>query len=177
MALHDAGEGHEDKEFSLTEPVSAPQGRATPENIEADAETLGKSSGGFLGAVGGMSLGALGGPVGLVLGGLAGAVGGWFAGRELAEAMTEDDDRAYRRHYETVPTRLADRRYEELRPAYVAGHLAARNPEWAGRSFEDVEADLRRGWSADVARSCGEWMAVRPYARTAFDRARGDTER
>jgi hypothetical protein len=177
MASNDSRE-HGDEKFSLAEPVSAPQGHATPENIDADAETLGKSSGGFLGAVGGMSLGALGGPVGLVLGGLAGAVGGWFAGRELADAITEDDDRAYRTHFEEAPERLADRRYDDVRPAYLAGHLAGRNPEWAGRPYDDVEADLRRGWSADVARTCGEWPAVRGYARTAFERARrGDPER
>jgi len=171
MSSDESRQPHDDR-MSLTEPVSAPQGKATPENIETDAETLGKTSGGFLGAVGGMSLGALGGPVGLALGGLAGAVGGWFAGREIAEAITEHDDREYRAHYERSEQRLADRRYEEIRPAYVAGHLAGRNPDWASRSFEEVEPDLRRGWNAEVAHACGEWPAVRGYAQTAFDRAR-----
>ena len=176
MSSDESRESHDD-ELSLTQPVSSPPGRATHENIRTDAETLGKTSGGFLGAVGGMSLGALGGPVGLALGGLAGALGGWFAGRGIADAMTEDDDDAYRRHYESAETRLADRRYEDVRPAYVAGHLAGRNPEWASRSFTDIEPDLRRGWNPEVARSCGEWSVARPYAMAAFDRVRGDGAR
>ena len=63
-----------------------------------------------------------------------------------------------------------------MRPAYAAGHLAGRNPEWAGRSFDEVEPELQRGWSGDVAKRHGEWSSVRGYARTAFDRARESTE-
>jgi hypothetical protein len=123
-----------------------------------------------------MALGALGGPVGLLLGGLAGAIGGWWAGHGVAGAITSDDEEAFRRDFEGAPVRLADRSYHDVRPAYVAGHLAARNPDYADRSFEEVEPDLRRGWSADVARHCGEWPAMRRYARTAFDRARASNE-
>jgi hypothetical protein len=54
----------------------------------------------------------------------------------------------------------------------VAGHLAGRNPDYAGRRFEDVEADLRCGWDDRVAEQCGEWPAMRGYAQAAFERAR-----
>jgi hypothetical protein len=57
-------------------------------------------------------------------------------------------------------------------PAYVAGHLAGRNPDWAGRTFDQVEPDLQRAWGEDLARKHGHWSAVRGYARAAFDRAR-----
>jgi hypothetical protein len=122
-----------------------------------------------------MSIGAIGGPVGLLLGGLAGAVGGWWAGRGISDAITKDDDDAFRRHFESQAARLADRSYDDVRPAYVAGHLAGRNPDYAGLPFEDVESDLRCGWSTDIVRHCGEWPTVRRYARVAFDRAREDS--
>jgi hypothetical protein len=164
---------HDDKDFSLTQPVSAPEGRAVPENLKADAETLGESSGGFLGAVAGMSVGAVGGPVGLVLGGLAGALGGWWAGRGISDAITADDEADLRQHYAESPNHLVDRSYAEVSAAYVAGHLAGRNPDYAGRSFEQVEPDLQRGWSDEVSKQVGDWSAVRGFARSAFERARG----
>ena|SRR2546423_367164 len=165
----------DDKDFSLMQPVSAPEGRAEPEKVKADAETLGETSGGFLGAVSGMSLGAVGGPVGLVLGGLAGAIGGWWAGRGISDAITADDEAELRKHYAESPDHLVDRSYAEVSAAYVAGHLAGRNPDYAGRSFEEIEPDLQRGWSSEVAKQVGEWPAVRGFARSAFERARTAT--
>ena len=170
MAGRDA---HDVDKFSLTQPVSAPEGHATPENMKADAETLGETSAGFLGAVGGMSLGAAAGPIGLVLGGIAGAVGGWWAGRGIANALSANDDAYFRAHYDASPDRLAGRSYEDARAAYVIGHLAGRNPDYAGKSFEDVEDDLRKGWTDDVSKQHGQWSAVRGFARAAFEHARG----
>jgi len=172
MAMHDRSEG----DYSLTEPVSGPAGQGTPEHVHRDADTVGESAGGFLGAAGGMSLGAIGGPVGLVVGGLAGAIGGWWAGRGIADAMTKKDDHDFRRHFDASPDRPADRSYDDVRPAYVAGHLAGRNPDYDGKSFEDIEADLRCGWSTEIVAHCGEWPTVRRYARAAFDRARAGAD-
>lgn len=169
MDSHEAGDPNE---HSLTQPISAPEGRGTTRNVDADAETVGEASGGFLGAVGGMAVGAVGGPIGILVGGLAGALGGWWAGHGIADALTDDDDLSFRRDYETSKDRLADRNYEAVRPAYVAGHLAGRNPDYSGESFEDVEPDLRRGWSGDVSKRFGEWPTARSYARAAFERAR-----
>jgi hypothetical protein len=169
MAGHDSRDVNQ---HSLTEPLSAPPGQATHENLKADAETLGETSGGFLGAVGGMTVGSVGGPIGMLLGGLAGAVGGWWAGREIADAVSEKDDVTFRTMYEGAPDRLADRSYDSVRPAYVVGHLAARNPDYVGRSFDEIEPDLQRVWNKDVVENTGDWSAMRGYARTAFDRTR-----
>jgi len=160
-------------EYSLTEPESGPAGKGSSPRTKRDAETVGESAGGFVGATGGMAIGAIGGPVGLVLAGLAGAVGGWWSGRGIADAITAADDDTYRRDFEAAADRPADRSYEDVRPAYVAGHLAGRNPDYAGRNFEQVESDLRCGWGTDIVRHCGEWPTVRRYARAGFDRARG----
>src|SRR5207237_553618 len=94
---------------------------------------------------------------------------------EVAHALTEDDDRFYRTQYRQAPDRLADRDYDQVRPAYVAGHLAGRNPEYGQRSFDEIEGDLRRAWDERVAEQRGQWTTVRGYARTAFERARRTT--
>ena len=124
MSSNDRAEG----EYSLTNPVSAPQGNGTPPRVDRDSKTVGESAGGFVGASTGLAIGAIGGPLGAVIGGLAGALGGWWAGRGIADAITTDDDAAFRRDFDNTPDRLADRSYDQIRPAYAAGHLAGRNP-------------------------------------------------
>jgi hypothetical protein len=172
MADRDPHKDPHDHQLNMMRPESAPEGNATPANVKSDAENVGEGAGTFLGGVGGLAIGAAGGPVGMVVGAVAGAVGGWWAGKGVADAFTSKDDAAYRAHYEGSRDRLADRSYEQVAPAYVAGHLAGRNPDYVGRSFEQVEADLQCGWHGDVAKRCGDWPAVRGYARHAFDRAR-----
>ena len=165
-------EARGDDDFTMMRPHSAPEGQSTDERVKADAENVGEATGSFLGGVGGMALGIAGGPVGLVLGAIAGALGGWWAGHGVADAFTDKDHEAYRAHYDASPDRAADRTYDQVTPAYALGHLAGRNPDYAGRSFEDVETDLRRGWTDDVAGRHGQWPAVRGYARAAFERVR-----
>jgi hypothetical protein len=162
----------DDKDFTMMRPHSAPPGRSSDERVKADAENVGEGAGSFLGGVTGAAFGIAGGPVGLVIGAIAGAVGGWWAGHGVADAFTDRDQEAYRAHYDSSPDRIADRTYDQVTPAYAAGHLAGRNPEYANRPWEEIEADLQRGWTDDVAKRHGQWPAVRPYARAAFDRVR-----
>jgi hypothetical protein len=165
-------EARDDSEFTMMQPHSAPEGQSTAGHVKDDAENVGEAAGTFLGGVSGLALGIAGGPVGAVVGAIAGALGGWWAGKGVADSFTDKDYAAYRAHYESSPDRMADRPYDQVTPAYVAGHLAGRNPDYAGRTFEELEPDLRRGWTDEVARKHGQWPAVRGYARAAFDRAR-----
>ena len=138
-------------------------------------DLVGEGVGGAAGVLTGAAIGSIGGPIGAIIGGLAGAVGGWWTGRTVSEAashFTHDDDAAYRTHYESSSARLADRSYDDVRPAYQLGHLAGKNPEYSSRSFDEVESDLRRGWTDDVRARHGEWDTVRPYARDAYERGR-----
>lgn len=137
-------------------------------------EEIGEAAGGVSGVVAGAAIGSLGGPVGTVVGGIAGAIGGWWAGRAVAEAAegyTAEDDAVYRNRYESSPDRLADRDYESVSPAYRLGHLAAQNPDYRGRPFTEVEADLRRGWNGVADKTHGAWDTVRAYANDAYDRS------
>jgi hypothetical protein len=143
---------------------------------------IGEGVGGASGIAAGAAIGSLGGPVGTVIGALAGAVGGWWSGRAVSEAahgFTDDDDTHYRTHHGTYGTSsTADmsssstRNYDDVRPAYQLGHLAGRNPDYSGRSFDEVETDLQRGWTSDVSQKHGDWNSVRPYAQSAYERGR-----
>ncbi len=132
---------------------------------------VGEGAGGIAGAAAGAALGSLGGPVGTVIGGIAGAVGGWWAGRELgeaAESWNEEEDRYWREEYESTSDRLADRRFEDVRPAYQLGHIAAYNPGYRNRPFEAIEEDLQKGWDDEHRRRHGDWRAVRGFASRAY---------
>jgi hypothetical protein len=151
-----------------------------PGTADTTGDVVGEVTGGVAGAATGAALGSLGGPIGTLIGALAGALGGWWSGRAISEAastFTADDESYYREHHTSSVSRLADRPattrdYDDVRPAYQLGHLAGRNPDYANRNFDEVETDLRRGWTSDVSARHGEWDSVRPYARDAFDRGR-----
>ena len=123
---------------------------------------------------------ALGRSVDLVVYGIAQSVGGWWAERDVAASVrqvTFEDDVVYRAHYDFSPTRLADRSYEVVRPAYLIGHIAGTNPSYSEMPFESVERDLRTGWTDDIRTKHGEWDAVCQYAKEAFGRQRQRVER
>lgn len=134
-------------------------------------DKVGEAVGGVAGVVTGAAIGSAGGPLGTIIGGIAGAVGGWWAGRTVSEAastFTDHDDNNYRQAYEGRSDRLADRTYDDIRPAYQLGHLASENPDYNGKNFEAIESDLQRGWSNDLRSRHGDWAAVRPYAEEAY---------
>lgn len=134
-------------------------------------DKVGEAVGGVSGALTGAAVGAPGGPIGAIIGGIAGAVGGWWAGRTVSEAaskFSEHDDNNYRQAYETRADRLADRSYDDVRPAYQIGHLASENPDYNGKNFESIEQDLQRGWTNDLRARHGDWNAVRPFAQEAY---------
>jgi hypothetical protein len=136
-------------------------------------DLVGEAAGGISGVLAGAAIGSLGGPVGTVIGGIAGAIGGWWSGRAISEAVgkiTEDDETHYREHYERAAVRnTTARRYDDARPAYHLGHIAGMNPDYKGRSFDEVEEDLQRGWNDDVRTRYGEWDAVRGYVEEAYN--------
>ena len=140
------------------------------------ADHIGQAAGGISGVVAGAAIGVTAGPIGVLLGGIAGAIGGWWSGRAIVEAaqdITDDDEQYYRRDYDRADRRvdLASRaRFDEARRAYLLGDIAAANPEYAGRSFGDVEQDLERGWTSTA--TADEWTRMRGYADVGFQRGR-----
>lgn len=143
-------------------------------------EEVGEAVGGVSGVVAGAAIGSAAGPIGTIIGGIAGAVGGWWAGKAVADAthkFTTEDDSFYRERFETSSGRLADRSYDDVRPAYQLGHIASMNPDYNGRGFDDIEPELQKGWSNDLRARHGDWSAVRPYAEQAYSRNTSVAER
>lgn len=142
------------------------RGPADDENPQQVGEGLGGVTGGALG----VGLGALLGPAGMIVGGLAGAAGGWWAGRGIAQAtegFSDETDEHYRSLHQE---RYADRcEFEDARGFYNFGRLARCNPDYEGRSFEEVEPEIRRGWRDEGAGRFKSWDEVRPYVRTGWD--------
>jgi len=164
---HDSGKG------IGTAATSSESGK--PQPTEGPSRAVAAPIGAVGGAVAGATVGTVTlGPIGTIIGAIAGALGGgWTA--LAAAAPTHygpEHDREYREHYESDSARLADWTFEAARPAYQLGHLAARNPDYARREFESIEADLRRGWSDDVRARYGDWSVARRYAREAYIRER-----
>ncbi|MGQ0712719.1 MAG: hypothetical protein ACT4PJ_03185 [Gemmatimonadaceae bacterium] len=144
---------------------------------DADPNTKTSSAvGGLGGALAGAGLGTVvAGPVGAIVGAIAGSVGGWWAGRAASDAgaaITTNDDATYQSLYEQSPHRTADRSYEDVRHFYHLGHIAGDCPDYGDCTFEQVEADLQKGWTDDLRMKYGDWAQARPFAREAFTRRR-----
>ena len=146
-----------------------------PDKASVGGRLVGEGVGGASGIAAGAAIGSLAGPVGTIVGMLAGAVGGWWAGKEVADAVSrksDDADSHYRTHFETNRRADTPRSYDDVRPAYQIGDLAARNPDYQGRRFEEIEPDLQRGWSEDLRSKHGDWSEVRGYASEGYTRGR-----
>jgi len=129
-------------------------------------EQAGEAVGGIGGTLAGAAIGSVAGPVGTLLGGIAGAAGGWWAGEKAGRAAEDMDehDEFYRVHY--AKNRHAQFEYDTARLGYGVGHVAGRNPDYSGKSFDQVEDDLRRGWKHDRY----DYETMRPYVRSGFER-------
>jgi hypothetical protein len=131
-------------------------------------EQAGEAVGGIGGTLAGAAIGSAAGPVGTVLGGIAGALGGWWVGEKAGRAAEDmgDHDEYYRSHWDAHRHRDFD--YDTARVGYGVGHVAGRNPEYGGRAFDEVEADLRRGWGAS---NYGyDFDTMLPYVRAGYER-------
>jgi hypothetical protein len=134
-------------------------------------EQAGEGVGGIGGTLAGAAIGSAAGPIGTIIGGIAGAAGGWWAGEKAGRALEDmgDHEPEYRKHYDTTPrsTTTSNLTYDDARLGYSVGHVAGRNPDYKGRSFDEVETDLRRGWKAEGSRNYDD---LRPYVRHGYER-------
>lgn len=135
----------------------------TGEN-KGNLERLGSTTGGLAGKVGDAAVDIMGSMIRTV----AGSVGGWWAERTPDDAATGFDEQAEsscRQHFENVRRSTS---YDAVRPLYQFGHLAGQNPDYQGRSFEEVESDLKNSWTDEKAQTYGSWDTVRDYVSTGY---------
>ena len=133
---------------------------------ESTEEKVGEGVGGVGGALLGGALGSAAGPVGTIVGGIAGAVGGWWAGEKVGRSLENWDEHEtyYRSHYKGLDNRVKS--YDDARVGYAVGHLAGRNPDYASRSWTDVEPELRGNWKYDR-----DFDTMSPYIREGYNRS------
>ena len=129
-------------------------------------EQVGEGVGGIGGTLAGAAIGSVAGPVGAVIGGIAGALGGWWAGEKAGRAAEDfgDHEPKYREHYDANSSSEVD--WNTARSGYGVGHVAGRNPSYRGRSYDEVESDLRRGFK-DRDR---DFDRMKPYVRHGYER-------
>jgi hypothetical protein len=108
-----------------------------------------------------------------ILGGIALAAGGWWAGHKLYDTLqelNEDDEQDCRTFYDSHSVRSAGIPFENARTVYTVGYIAGRNPEYTGRSFDDIEPNLRSGFTGSRS---GSYDSLRDFARRGYDRGTG----
>ena len=134
------------------------------------AHPIGTGVGAALGgAAAGAAAGTVVGPVGTVVGAAVGAIVGGLAGKGVAEAIDPTREMTYwRDNYKTRPYADKATAFDDYEPAYGFG--VASYTKYPGRSFDDVDADLSRDWSASRGKSKLEWDRARFAARDAWDR-------
>ena len=136
-------------------------------------EQAGEGVGGIGGTLAGAGIGSAAGPIGTIIGGIAGAVGGWWAGEKAGRAIEDmgKDEDYYRERFSA--NRRENLTFDDARVGYGVGHVAGRNPDYSGRSFDDVDRDLRTGWKHDRY----DYETMRPYVREGFERSSTERKR
>src|SRR5690606_1358981 len=121
------------------------------------------------GVAAGAAVGTAAGPVGTLVGGAVGAVVGGLAGKRIAEQIDPTAEDAYwSAHYSERPYVTTDYNYDDYGPAYRYGVDAY--GRYGTRSFDDIEADLDRGWEGARSGSRLDWHDARHAARESWQR-------
>ena len=130
---------------------------------------IGTGVGATGGAVAGASIGAAGGPVGMAVGGAIGAVVGGLAGHAVGEVVDPTaEDNYWRSTYENEPYRASGYDYKDYGPAYKLGYEG--RGRYAGRSFDQAEAELASDWEATKGESRLAWNDAKSATRAAWHR-------
>lgn len=140
---------------------------------EPGAHPIGTGAGASAGAAAGATVGSIGGPAGAVIGGAVGAVVGGLAGKGAAEKVNPTvEDTYWRDNYRTRPYAKADVAYETYQPAYRYGWES--RAQYSGKSYDDVETDLERGWDKAKGTSRLAWNDAKLAVRDAWHRVDGN---
>jgi uncharacterized protein (TIGR02271 family) len=81
-----------------------------------------------------------------------------------------DDDTYYRNDWQTNYARLGGT-YDDYAPAYRYGNAMRRDARYQGRSWDDVETDLRSDWDTRYGSSgASTWERMKAAVRSGWDR-------
>jgi uncharacterized protein YcfJ len=128
------------------------------------------------GMAAGAATGTVAGPVGTVIGAAIGAVVGGLAGKGVAESIDPTREDAYwRDNYSTQSYVMAGSSYDDYGPAY--GYGVSSYGKHDGRTFDEAEPGLSRGWSAARGKSELSWNKAKNASRDAWNRVSDGVER
>jgi hypothetical protein len=134
------------------------------------AHPVGTGVGAAGGGASGAAIGAaVGGPVGAAVGLVAGAVAGGLAGKGAAEAVNPTAEEAYwRDNYASQPWVERSYNYDDYSPAFRSGYEGYARYSTTGRSYDDVEPELRNDWNRVKGRSRLDWERAKMASRAAW---------
>ena len=102
----------------------------------------------------------------------ASTIGGWWSDRtpdDMTRSFGPEQENRCRQHFEQRRREGRTKaNYESVRPLYQFGHMAGSNPDYQGRSFDEVETDLKRTWTPEYTTAFGEWNDVRDAVSTGY---------
>jgi hypothetical protein len=110
-------------------------------------------------------------PLAVVLGAIAGTLGGWW--RKAAEErydMPPTIEEACRGHFAMAVDLPPEITFDRARTGYAFGYVASRNPGYQGRSFDEVEVELREGFGPELA---ADYDLLREFTRYGYGRGAG----
>lgn len=142
--------------------------------LDADpgVHPLGVLAGAAGGSVGLATVGVvLGGPIGGVVGAVAGAIAGGLAGNGAAEVAHPTTEHAHWRHeFRRRAYYVAGLAYDDFAPAYELGWRRYLHDGAAGKTFEEIEPELRRTWETQHKSSRLSWVQARAAMHDAWMR-------
>jgi uncharacterized protein (TIGR02271 family) len=154
------------------EPGSHPVGTAAG---AVGGAALGVGAGAAAGAATGT---AVGGPIGAAIGGAVGAVAGAVAGHAIGEQVDPTAEDAYwREHYSREPYYDKNYSYDDYRGAYRTGYEGYARYGRSGKSYAEIEQELRRDYERNYGKSKLSWEKGRHAARAAWQRFDRDLQR
>ncbi|MDX2231959.1 MAG: YsnF/AvaK domain-containing protein [Leptolyngbyaceae cyanobacterium bins.349] len=129
---------------------------------------IGAAGAGTVGAVVG---GAVGGPVGAVIGSVIGAVAGGLAGKGAAEKINPTVEEEYwRNNYSSRPYVDKKEKFEDYHPAYKTGYEGYNRYGATGKTYDEVEPDLRRDYETNHGGTGMAWEKAKHAAKDAWNR-------
>lgn len=133
------------------------------------AHPAGTGAGAAVGAAVGGVVGAVGGPAGIAAGAAIGGVAGGLVGKYTAEAVNPTGEIEYwRGEYASRPYASTGRTFADYEPAYL--YAVNAYPAYYTRSWDEVEPELERNWTAKRGNSKLEWKDAREASKDAWNR-------
>ncbi len=121
--------------------------------------------------------GAVGGPVGAVVGAVIGSVVGGLAGKDVAEQVNPTFELTnWQETYTSSSYVEPDKTYEDYQPAYRTGYEGYDRYGHSGRTYSEVETDLRRDYQTNQTGSL-PWEKAKHAVKDAWDRASTNIQR